>query len=164
MDIFLPFLKSSGIAISIFGTEETDTNHPNVTPHNTSYAQETTCCHAMLSFSLCFLVHSKNHARHAIITESRAITIFFRNYIIVSKMTFTVVVCLKIIITVKVIQRILSFSHDPIEFLRIHHTVTISVCFFYHFLQFFVCKVFPKLICHTLQIPERYAPGSIFIK
>ena len=55
-----------------------------------------------------------------------------------------------LIITVEVVQRITSASHDPVKFIKVEHSVTVSVSLFEHFLQFLIRDFFSDFTCNPL--------------
>merc|ERR1712113_876243 len=56
------------------------------------------------------------------------------------------------------------FFHDPEELFLIHFTITIAVCFVYHFLQLLIRHPFTEFFCHTLQILKRDLACFVIIK
>lgn len=68
------------------------------------------------------------------------------------------------IIAVEIIKRITSSSHDAIELIKIEHTITISVCLFKHFFQFFIWNFLTDFTGDSFQVFKCDFIKVVFIK
>lgn len=68
------------------------------------------------------------------------------------------------IIAVKVIERVTSSSHDAIKFVKIEHSIAISVGLFEHFFQLFIWNFLTDFTGNSFQIFESDFVKIIFIK
>lgn len=68
------------------------------------------------------------------------------------------------IITIEVIQRITTSAHNSVEFFKIKHSVSISVCFLKHFSEFFIRDLLSNFTGNTLEIFKANFIESIFIE
>lgn len=49
-------------------------------------------------------------------------------------------------------SKYIGLLHDSHEFFFIHFTITVSVCFINHLLQFFICHIFSEFLRNSLKI------------
>ena len=61
---------------------------------------------------------------------------------------------ISVIITIEIVEGISSSPHYSVEFIEVEHSISISVSFFKHFLEFVIWNFLSDLSCDSFQIFE----------